>query len=266
MPFAGELLQVRDDERDWEGAAERLLRSFGLSLLVPDAHYAAVADWVDRTQLQGPAGVLPGAGRQKPARRAARRCIPIRWRASSPSSPIRRFYAWLERELAHRFDLACCATQDQFRRETRAITRAGQIKGAGETPREGRPPPHRRPQPLRAGLEQQAKIAALEAKAALLEARLADVAGQHRRLAANSARPWRSGWRPRPSWRNTATSSELDWRQRDRSWPRWKTNGAAGGGLRRADPADQRLGELLALNKAQRPPSSARRRKPGATC
>jgi uncharacterized protein YPO0396 len=23
MPFAGELLQVRDDERDWEGAAER---------------------------------------------------------------------------------------------------------------------------------------------------------------------------------------------------------------------------------------------------
>ncbi|MEK7761383.1 MAG: ATP-binding protein, partial [Nitrospirota bacterium] len=44
MPFAGELLQVRDDERDWEGAAERLLRNFGLSLLVPDEHYAEVVD------------------------------------------------------------------------------------------------------------------------------------------------------------------------------------------------------------------------------
>jgi uncharacterized protein YPO0396 len=53
MPYAGELIQVRDDERDWEGAAERLLRGFGLSLLVPDAHYAAVSDWVDRTQLKG---------------------------------------------------------------------------------------------------------------------------------------------------------------------------------------------------------------------
>jgi uncharacterized protein YPO0396 len=52
MPYAGELIQVRDDERDWEGAAERLLRSFGLSLLVPDAHYAAVTEWVDRTQLK----------------------------------------------------------------------------------------------------------------------------------------------------------------------------------------------------------------------
>ncbi len=35
MPFAGELIQVREDERDWEGAAERLLRGFGLALLVP---------------------------------------------------------------------------------------------------------------------------------------------------------------------------------------------------------------------------------------
>ena len=36
MPFAGELLQLRDEERDWEGAAERLLHGFGLSILVPD--------------------------------------------------------------------------------------------------------------------------------------------------------------------------------------------------------------------------------------
>ena len=42
LPFAGELLQIRDDERDWEGAIERLLHNFGLSLLVPDEHYATV--------------------------------------------------------------------------------------------------------------------------------------------------------------------------------------------------------------------------------
>ncbi|MGR9053039.1 MAG: ATP-binding protein, partial [Gammaproteobacteria bacterium] len=53
MPFAGELLQVREAEKDWEGAAERLLRNFGLSLLVPDAHYTAVAGWEDRNHLKG---------------------------------------------------------------------------------------------------------------------------------------------------------------------------------------------------------------------
>jgi uncharacterized protein YPO0396 len=53
----------------------------------------------------------------------------VRKLAVKPDSP---YYDWLERELAHRFDVACCATHEQFRRETKAITRAGQIKAPGE--------------------------------------------------------------------------------------------------------------------------------------
>ncbi len=129
MPFAGELLQVREDQRDWEGAAERLLRNFGLSLLVPDAHYSRVAEWVDRNNLRGrlvyfrvrdkARGELPALHPDSLARK-----LQIK-----PDSP---FYDWLEREIAHRFDLACCASQEQFRRESRAITPAGQIKSPGE--------------------------------------------------------------------------------------------------------------------------------------
>ncbi|HMX07839.1 MAG TPA: hypothetical protein PKA87_09880 [Microthrixaceae bacterium] len=129
MPFAGELLQVRPDERDWEGAAERLLRNFGLSLLVPDDDYARVAEWVDKTQLKGRLVYFR-------VRRSARNELPdlhrdslVRKLSVKPDSP---YYDWLERELAHRFDVACCATQEQFRRELRAITRAGQTKAPGE--------------------------------------------------------------------------------------------------------------------------------------
>ncbi|MCB0582157.1 MAG: hypothetical protein KDD10_22955, partial [Phaeodactylibacter sp.] len=39
LPFAGELLQVREEEKDWQGAIERQLHGLGLSLLVPDRHY-----------------------------------------------------------------------------------------------------------------------------------------------------------------------------------------------------------------------------------
>jgi uncharacterized protein YPO0396 len=42
VPFVGELLQVRPAERAWEGVAERVLRSFGLSLLVHEDQYARV--------------------------------------------------------------------------------------------------------------------------------------------------------------------------------------------------------------------------------
>lgn len=128
LPFAGELLQVREEERDWEGAIERLLHPFALSLLVPDAHYPAVAAWVDRTHLRGRLvyyrvvdprdGVLPAV--------AANSLVP-KVAIRSDSS----FYPWLERELARRFDYACCADLEEFRRERKAVTRAGQIKTEG---------------------------------------------------------------------------------------------------------------------------------------
>ena len=179
MPFAGELLQVRDDERDWEGAAERLLRNFGLSLLAPDEHYAKIADWVDRTHLRGrlvyfrirqsSRSELPDLHRDSLARK-----LDIK-----PDSP---FYDWLERELAHRFDVACCATQEQFRRETRAITRRGQIKALGE--RHEKDDRHRLDDRSRyvLGWSNTAKIAALEAQRLTLAARVGELGSRIAKL------------------------------------------------------------------------------------
>ncbi len=174
MPFVGELIQVREDERDWEGAAERLLRNFGLSLLVPDRHYAAVADWVDRTRLRG--RLVYFRVRDTAVRAAELPTLHpdslVRKLALKPDTP---FYAWLERELAHRFDVACCADAAQFRRETRAITRNGQIKSPGE--RHEKDDRHRLDDRSRyvLGWSNAAKIAALEARARTEEGRIAEL-------------------------------------------------------------------------------------------
>ena len=179
MPFAGELIQVREDERDWEGAAERLLRGFGLALLVPDAHYKAVAEWVDGSHLRGrlvyfhvrlrKAGELPELHRDSLIRKLA----------IKPDSP---HYDWLERELAHRFDVACCATQEQFRRETRALTRAGQIKDpSGRHEKDDRSALNDRSRYV-LGWSNTAKVAALEARRRQLETHLGEVGSQLGRL------------------------------------------------------------------------------------
>ena len=129
LPFAGELVRVREQETAWEGAAERVLHNFSLSLLVPDNHYTAVADWVEKTNLRG-------------------RLVYFRVRQQHPTEPpelqpsslvhkldIRpdsEFYPWMEQSLARRFDYACCDDLSQFRRESRAITPAGQIKAGDQ--------------------------------------------------------------------------------------------------------------------------------------
>ena len=175
MPFAGELIQVREEERDWEGAAERLLRSFGLSLLVPDECYARVAEWVDAKHL---GGRLVYFRVREPGRREVpdlHRDSLVRKLSVKPDSA---FYDWLEHELARRFDVACCATAEQFRREARAITRAGQIKAPGE--RHEKDDRHRIDDRGRyvLGWTNAAKIAALESDARRLEARLGDLGGR----------------------------------------------------------------------------------------
>ncbi|MEN9868601.1 MAG: hypothetical protein RL748_4191, partial [Pseudomonadota bacterium] len=130
MPFVGELIQIHPNEAVWQGAGERLLRGFGLSLLVPDSHYAAVVDWVERTHLKGRLvyyRVKPGGALADTAK--LQRDSLVRKLQIEPHSP---FYNWLERELVHRFDYICCQSQEQFRREVRAITQAGQTKTQGE--------------------------------------------------------------------------------------------------------------------------------------
>lgn len=129
LPFAGELIRVREDAGEWEGAAEKLLHNFGLSLLVPETWYREVADWVDathlrarlvyylvRTETRQTLGPSPGPD-------SLVNKLSIR-----PESP---FYHWVEKELAERFDYACCSDMAQFRREPSAITRSGQIKSGG---------------------------------------------------------------------------------------------------------------------------------------
>ncbi len=175
LPYAGELLQVREDERDWEGTAERLLRNFGLSLLVPDRHYAAVAEWVDRTQLRGRLVYF----RVREARRTDLAGLhPESLARKLAVKPDSEFYGWLETELARRFDYACCAGLDQFRREQQAVTRAGQIKGGGE--RHEKDDRHRIDDRTRyvLGWSNEAKIEALEKQVGGLERQMQALAGK----------------------------------------------------------------------------------------
>lgn len=183
IPFAGELIQVRENEKDWEGAAERLLRSFGLSLLVPDRHYARVEEWVDRTNLRGRLVYYRVREMQHSAMPSLHPNSLVHKLALKTDTP---YYNWLEREVANRFDLACCTGHEDFRREIKAITRAGQIKGRDE--RHEKDDRYRLDDRSRyvLGWNNEAKIAALEAKAKIVEDRAAslgnDIASLQSRL------------------------------------------------------------------------------------
>ncbi|MFD6030635.1 ATP-binding protein [Cellulosimicrobium funkei] len=187
VPFVGELLAVRPEHADWEGAAERVLRGFALSLLVPAAHYDAVSAWVDREHL-GLRLVYHRVPERVPAARPAPRedgvplladLLDVRRLDDAPT-----LTAWVEAELERRADHACAPDLDAFRRLPRAITRAGQVKHS---------PDHHEKNDTRAvddrrgyvlGWSTQAKIDALLEQAAEVTARRDELARRRDEAAA----------------------------------------------------------------------------------
>jgi uncharacterized protein YPO0396 len=179
LPFAGELIAVRDSEADWEGAAERVLHGFALSVLVPEEHYAAVSDWIDGRHLDDRVVYYrvpePSRGRETPAHYAP---TALAAKLTVKDTP---FAAWLERELARRADHECVQTMADFRRMPKAITRAGQVKGSG-----GR---HEKDDRFRIddrrryvlGWSNQRKLDTLLNQARVLTARISEVATERQR-------------------------------------------------------------------------------------
>ena len=54
LPFVGELIEVRESEKEvWEGAIERVLHGFALSMLVGERYYHEVLNYVDTHNLKG---------------------------------------------------------------------------------------------------------------------------------------------------------------------------------------------------------------------
>jgi uncharacterized protein YPO0396 len=128
LPFAGELIQVVPDAAEWEGAAERVLRGFALSLLVGHDDYQRVAEWINDNHLGGRLvyyRVPPAVAATDRSGLSARS---LYTKLEIKPSP---WQAWLDRELLHRAEFECVKTMAEFRKAPKAITRAGQIKDGG---------------------------------------------------------------------------------------------------------------------------------------
>jgi uncharacterized protein YPO0396 len=205
--FAGELIQVNAQAQVWEGAIERVLHNFALALLIPDSAYVQVAAWVEKTHLQGRLvyfRVRPMRAADAPDLHPDSLVHKLAIKADSP------FYSWLMLQLAHRFDYACCENQEQFRREQRAISPAGQIKTPGE--RHEKDDRHRLDDRSRyvLGWSNAPKIAALETQKHSMEVRMTKIA-QEIALAQTQQRQVRTQLEAWVALNEINDFTELDW-------------------------------------------------------
>lgn len=134
LPFVAELIDVKPQFAEWEGAIERVLHSFALTMLVRSDHLPAVRRWVDGTTI--PVRLVYEELRaDAPAARPARSEVSLVNRVAVSDGA---FAPWLQGQLSARYDVACVERADDLDAHDRAVTIRGQIRTRGRYEKDDR--------------------------------------------------------------------------------------------------------------------------------
>ena len=217
LPFAGELVDVADGFEQWRGAAERVLRGFALSLLVPQEHYPAVSRWVNDRRLSYVRDDGERRGMRLVYERVPRRHVALRPPSSNAGLLLAQtlelapgpFEGYLRDQLARRADHRCATSLQEFQEATRAVTAQGQVRSGDRHDKDDRSRIDD-PRTWVLGWANERKIEALTAQLSEQQAEFTAIQGQLQTLDAE---------RQRHASRTTATQKleeyaawrDLDW-------------------------------------------------------
>ncbi|WP_419703317.1 ATP-binding protein [Promicromonospora sp. NFX87] len=124
LPFAAELLRVREEDADWRPVIEGVLRPLATVVLVAPAHRAAVASAVGA----GPGLRYRVVGVRNDAPRSTDSASLVH-KVEVKDGPMS---GWLHRRLSEQYDYLCVDDPSGLDRHERAVTRAGLIKHGPE--------------------------------------------------------------------------------------------------------------------------------------
>lgn len=126
LPFGGELLDISEKFKRWQGVLERLLAPLTRSFLVPEEHYPGVVNWLESNHTGQHVLYLRMRPHQKRFDNGPK--APGRMLDSSADE----YGDWLRDEIAvHYGDFVCAETTEEFRNSPRAVSLHGQIKRGG---------------------------------------------------------------------------------------------------------------------------------------
>jgi len=134
LPFAGELMQVRSEELDWQPALEKLLNPLALRLLVPDKHYKKVTRYINNTDLKTRLvyNLVKDVALQQHADKGTA------WHKLEfhPEHPLS---AWVGQQVIQQYNFSCVDNEKSLERYEKAITIQGLIKNRDRHEKDDRP-------------------------------------------------------------------------------------------------------------------------------
>lgn len=141
IPFIGELIKVREEEKEWELSVEKILHNFALRLIVPDKYYNRLNEYVNRTNLKGRITYQRFRGFTSLANMASQTIAQNALVNKLEFKPKSIYGEWLEDIITNQYNYICVADLNEFNLyEEKSITKEGLIKfSKGKHEKDDRP-------------------------------------------------------------------------------------------------------------------------------
>jgi uncharacterized protein YPO0396 len=127
LPYAAELISVKESEALWRLAAEKLLRPLALKLLVPSTHFME-ANQILRSKNIGMKVVLQNIDLEHQNNRTPTQSNDYFLINKLEFHPKAKQAAWLKNHISQQFSYQCVEDMSDFQASSRAITVEGLIK------------------------------------------------------------------------------------------------------------------------------------------
>lgn len=128
IPFVGELIRVKEEEKIWEAAIERLLHNFALRILIPQKYYDRANDYINRTNLRGRIiyhRFIEGKNYSFPQQNTEGFLYEkLEYKTNSI------YTSWVENQIYSHYDYYCTQDLKEFKKYKKAMTPSGLIKSA----------------------------------------------------------------------------------------------------------------------------------------
>ncbi len=165
LPYAAELIDVAEGEERWRPAAEKVLRNFGLRLLVPERIKDPVTKFIDENDMNAVIeySIVTAASAHQPHSEAGTLASKLTVDMTHPSG------RWLAGQVARQFTHVCVETARGLQEHPVAVTVRGTVKLPGNHYRKDDRPELTNPSSYILGANAAAKLAALEEETLELE-------------------------------------------------------------------------------------------------
>lgn len=137
LPFAGELIKIKDKESHWENAIEKVLHNFALRLLVPEDYIKDINRYINENNLQT---------RLVYHKIEEQSYTMLRMPSEKDSllqkidiKPGTAFKEWLQQQLLDQFDYTCTDDMKVFNKSKKAVTSNGLTRQATRHEKDDRP-------------------------------------------------------------------------------------------------------------------------------